>query len=196
MGVSPMSDARVARGPARNPFDTPAPSPTLLARMPHATFSTPFGTCAIAWSDHSLTRFLLPDPDRRAGGDTETEPPAWVASIVARVRDHLAGDLQDFSDLEFDFGRLPEFNRAVLRAALAVKPGHTSTYGEIATALGQSPAASRAVGAALGGNPWPLLIPCHRIVASGGKMTGFSGPGGVATKVKLLALEGAQLLAE
>ncbi|MEO5957640.1 MAG: methylated-DNA--[protein]-cysteine S-methyltransferase [Opitutaceae bacterium] len=164
--------------------------------MPHATFRTPLGTCAIAWNDRGLTRFLLPDPDRRAGGDTETEAPPWVAEIVSRVRRHLAGDLQDFSDLAYDYGRMPEFNRSVLRATLDVKSGHTASYGEIAATIGESPAASRAVGSALGGNPWPLLIPCHRIVAAGGKMTGFSGPGGVATKVRLLALEGAQLLAE
>lgn len=164
--------------------------------MPHATFTTPFGTCAIAWNDAGLTRFLLPDPDRRAGGDTEAEPPAWVGEIINRVQRHLAGELQDFADVRFDFGRLPEFNRAVLRATLAIKPGHTATYGEIATTIGEAPAASRAVGSALGGNPWPLLIPCHRVVAAGGSMTGFSGPGGVRTKTRLLALEGAQLISE
>jgi methylated-DNA-[protein]-cysteine S-methyltransferase len=165
--------------------------------MPHATFTTPLGTCAIAWNDAGLTRFLLPDPDRqRSSSDTEAEPPPWVAEIITRVQRHLAGDLQDFSDVRYDFGRMPEFNRAVLRATLGVKSGHTASYGEIATLIGQPLVASRAVGTALGGNPWPLLIPCHRIVASSGKMTGFSGPGGVGTKVKLLALEGAQLLAE
>lgn len=163
--------------------------------MPHATFSTPLGLCAIAWNDVGLTRFLLPDPERHAG-NTEAEPPAWVREIVARVQRHLAGEPQDFSDVRFDFSRLPEFVCAVLRATLQVKPGFTTSYGEIAAAIGQPPAASRAVGVALGANPWPLLIPCHRIVASTGKMTGFSGPGGIATKVKLLALEGAQLLAE
>lgn len=161
--------------------------------MPHATFATSLGTCAIAWSDAGLTRFLLPDPDR-GSSDTEFEPPGWVAEIVERVRRHLGGEPQDFSDVRYAFDRLPEFNRAVLRATLEIKSGHTATYGEIATAIGQPLTASRAVGAALGGNPWPLLIPCHRVVAAGGKMTGFSGPGGVATKAKLLALEGAQLL--
>ena len=161
--------------------------------MPHATFSTPLGTCAIAWSDKGITRFLLPDPDR-GRGDTETDPPAWVVAIIERVQRHVAGAPQDFSDVRFDYGRMPEFNRAVLKATLAVKSGHTATYGEIATAIGQPLGASRAVGTALGDNPWPLLIPCHRIVAASGKMTGFSGPGGVATKSKLLALEGAQLL--
>jgi methylated-DNA-[protein]-cysteine S-methyltransferase len=163
--------------------------------MPHTTFSTPLGTCAIAWNDAGLTRFLLPDPERQSGG-TEYDPPAWVAAIIDRVQRHLAGEPQDFSDVRFDYGRLPEFVRAVLKAALSIKAGHTATYGELAAAIGQPLAASRAVGSALGDNPWPLLIPCHRIVASTGKMTGFSGPGGVATKVKLLALEGAQLLAE
>jgi methylated-DNA-[protein]-cysteine S-methyltransferase len=164
--------------------------------MPHATFNTPLGLCAIAWNDAGLTRFLLPDPERRPGGNTEAEPPGWVHEIIQRVQRHLAGEPQDFATVRFDFSRVPEFVRAVLNATLNVKSGFTATYGEIATAIGQPLAASRAVGTALGGNPWPLLIPCHRIVASTGKMTGFSGPGGVATKVKLLALEGAQLLAE
>ena len=88
------------------------------------------------------------------------------------------------------------FAREVLRAALHVKPGHTASYGEIAQAAGLPLTACRNVGSALGSNPWPLLIPCHRVVAATGKMTGFSGPGGVATKVRLLALEGAQLIAE
>jgi methylated-DNA-[protein]-cysteine S-methyltransferase len=161
--------------------------------MPHATFSTPFGTCAIAWSDLGLTRFLLPDPDRCANG-TEAVPPSWVEQIIDRVKRHLTGEAQDFSDVKFDFGRMSPFNRAVLEATLRIKSGHTATYGEIATAIGQPLSASRAVGTALGANPWPLLIPCHRVVAASGNMTGFSGPGGVATKVKLLALEGAQLL--
>lgn len=164
--------------------------------MPHATFRTPLGTCAIAWNDTGLTRFLLPDPERRSGGDTETEPPGWVQAIIDRVQRHLAGEPQDFGDVRFDFSRVPEFERSVLRATLNVKAGHTSSYGELAAAIGQPPAAARAVGSALGANPWPLLIPCHRIVAASGKMTGFSGPGGVSTKVKLLALEGAQLVAE
>jgi methylated-DNA-[protein]-cysteine S-methyltransferase len=164
--------------------------------MPHATFNTPLGTCAIAWSDAGLTRFLLPDPERPSGGHTEADPPSWVSEIIDRVKRHLAGEPQDFADVRYDFSRLPEFVRSVLRATLNVKPGHTATYGDLAIAIGQPLAASRAVGTALGDNPWPLLIPCHRIVAATGKMTGFSGPGGVATKVKLLAIEGAQLLAE
>jgi methylated-DNA-[protein]-cysteine S-methyltransferase len=163
--------------------------------MPHARFPSPLGDCALAWHDAGLTAFFLPGSEERLPPLAEVaEPPPWVAAIIARVQRHLAGEPQDFSDARYDFARVPEFHRAVLRATLAVKSGRTATYGAIAAALGQPPGASRAVGTALGANPWPLLIPCHRIVAAGGKMTGFSGPGGVATKVKLLALEGAQLL--
>lgn len=163
--------------------------------MPHATFTTPLGICAIAWSDAVLTRFLLPDPERPAGA-AMAEPPEWISPIIAGVQRHLAGDSQDFTRLPYDFARVPDFVRAVLQATLAIKPGRTATYGDLAEAIGIAPAAARAIGSALGANPWPLLIPCHRIIAATGHMTGFSGPGGVSTKVKLLALEGAQLLAE
>ncbi len=161
--------------------------------MPHATFTTPLGTCAIAWSDHGLTRFLLPDPDR-SPSDTQCDPPGWVAEVIERIKRHLAGEAQDFADVRFDYGRMPPFQRAVLTATLRVKPGHTVTYGDLATELGQPLSACRAVGTALGSNPLPLLIPCHRVVAANGNMTGFSAPGGVGTKARLLALEGAQLL--
>ena len=91
---------------------------------------------------------------------------------------------------------MTEFHREVFEQTPAIKAGSTCSYGYIARKMGQSPAVIRAVGAALGINPWPLLIPCHRVVASDGKMTGFSGSGGIKTKLRLLALEGAQLFAE
>jgi methylated-DNA-[protein]-cysteine S-methyltransferase len=163
--------------------------------MPHVTFITPLGTCAIAWSDAGITRFLLPDPDRQASA-SDNEPPDWIKTVIDRVQRHLCGDAQDFSDLRYDFERVPPFQRSILRATLGIKCGHVSTYGEIAAAIGQPASASRAVGSALGSNPWPLLIPCHRVLAATGSMTGFSGPGGVTTKVRLLAIEGAQLVAE
>ena len=84
----------------------------------------------------------------------------------------------------------------IYAAIAAIPPGRVASYGAIAAALGQPPGASRAVGAALGANPWPLLVPCHRIVAADGRMTGFSGPGGIKTKLRLLKLEGTQLFAE
>ena len=162
--------------------------------MPRVTFSTSFGRCAISWLDGGLTSFELPDAALRAE-DIATPPPE-IAVIILRVQKHLAGEFQDFSDLSYDFSNEPSFQVAVLRETLKVKSGQTCSYGEIATALGQTAAASRAVGAALGANRWPLLIPCHRVVAARGKMTGFSGPGGIKTKLRLLALEGAQLFAD
>jgi methylated-DNA-[protein]-cysteine S-methyltransferase len=160
--------------------------------MPRATFATPLGRCAILWSDAGLTGFQL--PGAVAHTDDVSTPPPEIAAIIARVRRHLAGELQDFSDLRYDFADVSEFNLRVLRATLGVKAGRTATYGEIAATIGEQPVASRGVGAALGANRWPLLIPCHRITGAHGKMTGFSGPGGIETKVRLLALEGAQLL--
>lgn len=161
--------------------------------MSRTTFSTAFGRCAVSWNESSaLSRFELPETKSRS--DDAQSLPDTISALIARVQRHLDGDLQDFSDASFDFGLVPEFARQVYVAALAVKAGRTATYGEIAATLGQPAAVSRAVGSALGANPWPLLVPCHRIVAANGKMTGFSGPGGVATKARLLALEGAQLL--
>lgn len=169
--------------------------------MPEHTFATPLGHCALAWNDAGLTHFRLPvasgavDAATPTDGPTEAQsPPAWVQAIAVRVQRHLAGELQDFSDLRYDFSSQPDFTRDVLRATLEIKAGHTATYGDLAATLGFPPATSRAVGTALGSNPWPLLIPCHRIVAASGKLTGYSGPGGIDTKVRLLALEGARLL--
>ena len=168
--------------------------PTSTFAMPRITFSTVFGRCALAWEGAGVSGFELPEAEVRA--DDTGQAPDWIGTLAGRVQRHLAGDLQDFSDVRYDFGRVTEFQRRVYRAALAVKAGHTRTYGELAAALELEPGASRAVGRALGANPWPLLVPCHRCVGAGGKMTGFSAPGGVRTKVRLLTLEGAQLLAE
>ena len=162
--------------------------------MPRATFPTALGPCAIAWGDAGLTHFELPGATPRT--DDTASASAEVAAIIGRVQRHLAGEPQDFSDVRYDFSGVPEFNQRVLRATLRIKAGHTASYGQIAAAIDEPPNASRGVGAALRANRWPLLIPCHRITGADGKMTGFSGSGGVATKVKLLALEGAQLLAE
>jgi methylated-DNA-[protein]-cysteine S-methyltransferase len=119
-----------------------------------------------------------------------------VQAILARVKDHLEGKVQDFADLPYAWNRVSSFQRAVYQAALKIKAGQTSTYGELAAAIGQPISAARAVGTALGQNPWPLLVPCHRFVGLRGRMTGFSAPGGTRTKLRLLALEGVELFAE
>jgi len=155
--------------------------------MPHTTFETALGPCAIAWNDDKITAFQLPDANLPGA---PSPPPEFVQKIIDRVRQHLQGELQDFRDIPVDLTGSGEFAQKVLAATRAIPTGHTTTYAEMAKEL-QSPGAARAVGQALGKNPIPLLIPCHRILAAGGKSGGFSAPGGVATKSRLLQLEGA-----
>ncbi len=158
--------------------------------MAASCFETSLGRCAIAWELSVITGFSLP-PTRCAS----QEPPPWVNAIISRVQRHLTGEMQDFADLPYSWDKVSDFQRKVYQAALSVKPGETASYGQLAAASG-NPSMSRKVGRALGENPWPLLIPCHRFIGADGRMTGFSSPGGIKTKLRLLALEGAQLFAE
>jgi len=162
--------------------------------MPSVVISTALGGCTLAWEGNLVTRFRLPHADGSAepDGKPASSLPAWVAALQEAVQRHLKGETQDFGHVPYAFDRVTPFQRSVYEAALTVKAGETWTYGQLAAALGLPPGASRAVGAALGRNPWPLLIPCHRFVGANGKLTGFSAPGGTATKLRLLALEGAQ----
>lgn len=165
--------------------------------MPETTFETSIGTCGLVWHEAGLTAFRLPDDTAAPEPSVRAEEiPEWIKSIIKRVQRHLTGDWQNFSDLNYDYTSTGDFPRQVYDATLQIKPGSTCSYGDIARALERPTGTSRAIGTALGANPWPLLIPCHRVVASNGKMTGFSGPGGIKTKLRLLALEGAQLFAE
>ncbi len=159
--------------------------------MPARVFETPFGSCRIAWENDELTGFALPP----AAGESD-EAPAWVEILIVRVQKHLVGVMQDFSDVPYAWDRVSEFQRAVYKNALRVKAGQTWSYGQLTTAMGQPVTAARAVGTALGQNPWPLLVPCHRFIGANGKMTGFSAPGGIKTKLRLLALEGTELFGE
>lgn len=104
--------------------------------------------------------------------------------------------MQDFADLPYAWSRVSPFQRQVYEVALEVKPGQTWTYGQLAGAVGQPPAAARAIETALGQNPWPLLVPCHRFIGADGRMRGFSAPGGISTKLRLLALEGVEFFPE
>jgi methylated-DNA-[protein]-cysteine S-methyltransferase len=161
--------------------------------MPVVAFQTALGECQLEWTDAGLRRFRLPGDSPLPSEVSDVEIPAWVQQLITRVQHHLAGTPQDFADVPFDLAHLSAFHREVLGAALLVRPGETRTYGWIAKQLGKPASASRAVGSALGNNPLPLLIPCHRFIAADGKMTGFSGPGGVQTKLRLLQLERAEL---
>ena len=177
--------------------------------MAHLLFTTPLGSCGLAWNDAGLTAFVLPgrtDAETQAwltrlggadGGATRLEDaPAWVRELVAKVQRHLAGEMQDFRAVPLDASRVSPFAWRVHEAARSVPAGQTRTYGDLAAMVAAPPGGSRAIGALMGSNPWPLIVPCHRIVGAKGKLTGFSSPGGVRLKARLLALEGEQLLAE
>lgn len=178
----------------------------ILRPMPHMLFPTKFGTCGIAWNDTGLTGFQLPEENdmlteqqlaRKARSQPVVgAPPEWMQRIITRVQLHLEGQLQDFAGTVIDWSRVTDFQQAVYLQAQAIKPGYKKSYGEIAKLLALGHEAARAVGVALATNPWPLIVPCHRVVSAGDKMTGFSAPGGVRTKTRLLALEGAELLSE
>lgn len=164
-----------------------------------ALFDTAVGRCATVWSAAGLIGVHLPDTDedqtrprlaRRFPGAAEAAPPPAVAEAMTRIAAFLAGAPDDFADLALDEAGIGDFERAVYRETRAIPAASTATYGAIATALGDV-RHSRRVGQALGRNPWPIVIPCHRVTGAGGWMGGFSAPGGQATKLKLLELEGA-----
>jgi methylated-DNA-[protein]-cysteine S-methyltransferase len=145
-----------------------------------------------------ITRVQLPDPssarggfdETAAGGDDVVEPPPEVVHAIDGITSLLRGEPIDLLDVVLDLDGVPEFHRRVYELTRQILPGETRTYGELATALGE-PGAARAVGQALGRNPFPIVVPCHRVLAAGGKYGGFSAPGGVTTKLRLLEIEGA-----
>jgi methylated-DNA-[protein]-cysteine S-methyltransferase len=164
-----------------------------------ALFDTVIGRCAVAWSDAGLIGVQLPEANDEIAGlrlakrfpaAVPAPPPPAIEAAMSRIGAFLAGASDDFATLTLDEAGIGEFERAVYRETRAIPAGATSTYGAIATALGNV-RESRRVGQALGRNPWPIVIPCHRVTGAGGWMGGFSAPGGRDTKLKLLELEGA-----
>lgn len=163
-------------------------------------FDTPIGACGIAWGEQVIVAVQLPETSddrtrarmlRAAAGAEEAEPPAWVAQVIARVRALLEGERDDLLDVPLALERVPDFNRRVYEVTRAIPPGRVLTYGEVARRIGE-PGASRAVGAALGANPFAPVVPCHRVLAAGGRSGGFSATGGADTKLRLLEIERAQ----
>lgn len=164
-----------------------------------ALFRTAIGCCGIAWRGEGIAGVQLPEagdaaalarlgrrfPDLEAA---EPSPPARAA--IARIAAFLDGARDDFSDLPLDFSGFGSWDRSVYREARAIAAGTTLTYGALATRLGD-PGRAQAVGQSLGRNPWPIVVPCHRITAADGRIGGFSAPGGRTTKLRLLEIEGA-----
>jgi methylated-DNA-[protein]-cysteine S-methyltransferase len=152
-------------------------------------FDTAIGRCGIWWSVRGITRVALPEV---TGEDPGVEPPPDVQSAIKRMTALLRGEQADLTDLPLDLHGVPEFHRRVYDLARRIPPGQTRTYGDIANELGD-PGSARAVGQALGRNPFPIVVPCHRVLAAGGRTGGFSAPGGVETKMRLLEIEGASV---
>jgi methylated-DNA-[protein]-cysteine S-methyltransferase len=164
-----------------------------------ALFDSAIGPCGIVWGGRGVVAVQLPmsnqDKTRgrirqRCGDIAEAQPPAEVQSAIDGMIELLAGKPNDLSDVVLDLDGVPEFNRGVYDIARTIPPGQTLTYGDIAKRLG-GVELSRDVGQALGRNPCPIVVPCHRVLAAGGKPGGFSANGGVVTKLKMLAIEGA-----
>ena len=168
-------------------------------------FDTPIGCCGIAWGATAITGVQLPEgsdastrrrmghrfPDCRETGELPPHVQHAVGALLALLSGSPAEPV-DLSDIELDLEDVPPFNRRVYAITRRIAPGHTCTYGEIAARLGE-PGAARAVGQALGHNPFAPIVPCHRVLAAGGRSGGFSASGGVATKLRLLQIERARI---
>lgn len=162
-------------------------------------FDTAVGRCGIAWGPAGIRALQLPEASevatrtrlaRRCPDALEAEPPGPVRDAVAAIVALLAGEKRDLATVTLDMALVPVFHRRVYDVARTIPPGRTLTYGEVAARLGE-PGAARAVGQALGRNPFAIIVPCHRVVAAGGRLGGFSAGGGAATKRRILAIEGA-----
>jgi methylated-DNA-[protein]-cysteine S-methyltransferase len=163
----------------------------------YAVFDTAAGICAVAWGPAGIVRFQLPlrEPAaverairRRVPAAAPGEPDP---ALVAAVRGYFDGARVEFDGFAVDPGPQEPFAARIHAAVRALRWGETTSYGALARALGGGPEAAREVGAAMARNPVPLIVPCHRVLAAGGRIGGFSAPGGAATKRRMLALEGA-----
>jgi len=162
-------------------------------------FETAGGFCGIAWNNVGITRFQLPTRSleaterilqHRVPGAEPGAPTPEVVEAVAAVKRYFEGEETDFSGFRLDLGEQDAFFEKIYAAARRVGWGHTTTYGALAKELGAGPEAARDVGQAMAKNPVALIIPCHRVLAAGGKVGGFSAPGGTAVKIRMLELEG------
>lgn len=172
-----------------------------MSSVEYTLFDTSIGRCAIAWTAAGVAAVQLPEEEEAAtvarllgklDGSRQRSPPRPVRDALERIAGHLAGRCATLEEVPLALESLPPFRRRVYAALRRVPPGKTVTYGELA-ALAGSPGACRAVGQAMARNRFPLVVPCHRVLAAGGAPGGFSAAGGLVTKARLLALEGVSL---
>jgi len=177
-------------------------TPTMTNPQGHTLFATPIGCCGLAWGERGIVGVQLPQASEARTRErlvnrfpmaARTEPPPPdIADIAAAIVALLTGEPVDLTGVLLDEDGLPVFDRAAWAIARTVPPGETITYGEIAARIGD-PHAARAVGRAMGANPFPIIVPCHRVLGADGKMGGFSAAGGVVTKARLLSIERARI---
>jgi methylated-DNA-[protein]-cysteine S-methyltransferase len=151
-------------------------------------FETALGACGLRWSEEGVVEVLMPGSRELAGRHRTEPPPQSGRAAMSRIVALLEGDPDDLRSIVLDERALDDFSRRVYAATREIGPGSTATYGEIARVVG-SPDAARAVGGALASNPFPIIVPCHRVLAADGALHGFSAPGGIATKRKMLEIE-------
>ena len=166
-----------------------------------ALFETAIGTCALAWGPRGLVGVQLPEENgeaatrarmrRRFADLSEAEPPDSARHAIAAIQGLLNGESDDLGDIVLDMSAVSEFHQRIYAIARRIPPGQTRTYGEIAAELGDK-GLSRAVGQAMGHNPFAPVVPCHRVLAAGNKPGGFSAGGGALTKLRMLDIEGAR----
>ncbi|MDP2803110.1 MAG: methylated-DNA--[protein]-cysteine S-methyltransferase [Phreatobacter sp.] len=163
-------------------------------------FDTALGAVGLAWGERGIVAVRLPTatPEgtrasllARHPDACEASPPPAIRAVIDGIVALTSGERVDLSAAPLDRCGLPDFQARVTDVTLAISPGETLTYGEVARRIGE-PGAAQAVGKALGANPWPIVVPCHRVLAASGKTGGFSAPGGVDTKLKLLSIERAR----
>src|SRR4051812_41977033 len=166
----------------------------------HCLFATAIGDCGIAWTDAAIAAVQLPETDaegtrrrllRYTGDVPQGHAPDFVVAAIARIQALLQGAHDDLCDLPLELEGVPPFHRKVYDITRAIPPGEVLTYGEVARRAGE-PGAARAVGQALGKNPFAPVVPCHRVLAAGGRSGGFSAEGGADTKLKMLEIEAAR----
>jgi methylated-DNA-[protein]-cysteine S-methyltransferase len=173
-----------------------------LVQHEYTIFDTKNGFAALAWNENGVSSLRLPASSearaeasvlRRFPQARRTTPSTQMASLISEIKRYFDGEKVDFSAVPLDMGSQDPFFARVYAEVRKLGWGETTTYGAVAKVLGAEPQAARDVGQAMASNPIPLIVPCHRVLAAGGKIGGFSAPGGSSSKPKMLEIEGVPL---
>lgn len=165
----------------------------------YTLFETAIGRCGVAWGSRGILGVQLPEKTHEAtrtrlmrhcpAAEESELPPKNILRAIDEIQQLMRGEKKSLRTISLDTSRIAPFNARVYETTRAIAPGQTRTYGEIARAIGDASAA-RAVGQALGRNPFAIVVPCHRVVGANAKLVGFSANGGIATKLRMLMIEG------